>query len=740
MLLLLLYLFIGFSTFSPPGDSTIESRIATVNHLPGKSQRDSVLAILKDLEKIGGSQEEEGLKNLLSSRRLLPEASVLTLIQLAKAQPQRGQKLLDSCLSIIREEQLNELLPATYIAKSDIYKLNYKFDSAMIAVLEAQSYSEDVGTLDDKANISQLIADLYFHVGRYDEAEAQYSKLQTLKGDLNEWESWRKRVVRNNFGLIALEKNQFEKAEVFFRESRKELDELHLTSSDSIYFAYLLFQISECYLRSGCLKEAHTLSDSVMHIYNSLNNERGTIRTAYLKARLAVAEKDYPSLRNWLKVLDSKATQVSLSKDEQLKIVLLRAVLMKKFGRLEDALTYTERYAQNQYEYLKANNKNRIHQIETEYAYDSAQWKIKSLQNQKAIFITFLVAVISFLVIVLRQYLILRQKDYMLVSLSVNEILKKKKAVSQSPTPSKSDLKAPTSSTSDHQRNEMMSLIEKFMTYLTVEKPYLNSSVTINDISKQLGTNRSYLSKAINFIYGQNFNLILNAFRINDAIHYVQNYPSHELNFDQLATQSGFGSRSSFNAAFSKLLGTTPSAYLTNPESLAPIDFPALRSFHEAQAQDQTQSIAHKDSSHFHTTGTTGQSEQTVAPATEEMQSSELVSEFSILMESDELFLQADLTIADVAKKLATNRTYLSHAINSEFGEGFKDVLNRYRVEYSKDLIINQSETITNLEAIAMQSGFGSRSSFDSSFKKFTGVTPASFARNYLQIVSKNRP
>ncbi len=99
-------------------------------------------------------------------------------------------------------------------------------------------------------------------------------------------------------------------------------------------------------------------------------------------------------------------------------------------------------------------------------------------------------------------------------------------------------------------------------------------------------------------------------------------------------------------------------------------------------------------------------------------------------MENEKLFLKQDLTINKLASYINVSRTYLSQVINELFQKNFNTLVNEYRIKEARDMLIeNKNMTI---EGIANEVGFRSKSSFNSAFKKYTGVTPSFFMKNAL--------
>ena len=99
-----------------------------------------------------------------------------------------------------------------------------------------------------------------------------------------------------------------------------------------------------------------------------------------------------------------------------------------------------------------------------------------------------------------------------------------------------------------------------------------------------------------------------------------------------------------------------------------------------------------------------------------------LASRFQHLMMDQHVFLQPKLTLDDVAESLRTNKTYVSKMVNNTYNLGFPELINILRVDYAEQYILSHREA--KQEEIAQQCGFLSASSFNTIFKKVTGMTP----------------
>lgn len=96
------------------------------------------------------------------------------------------------------------------------------------------------------------------------------------------------------------------------------------------------------------------------------------------------------------------------------------------------------------------------------------------------------------------------------------------------------------------------------------------------------------------------------------------------------------------------------------------------------------------------------------------------------VMEAKRLYLNPDLTVADIATELGTNRTYVSNLINQYLNTTFSNYVNAYRVRYAKKLLLKTDDTI---EEIYQESGFQSRTTFWRAFAQIAGCTPKEYRR-----------
>jgi AraC-like DNA-binding protein len=107
-------------------------------------------------------------------------------------------------------------------------------------------------------------------------------------------------------------------------------------------------------------------------------------------------------------------------------------------------------------------------------------------------------------------------------------------------------------------QDETLSKLEQFM---LTEKPFLNPSLTIQDISNTIQIPTRELSILINHQLNQHFYDFVNSYRIEQAKEILKDSTKSKVTILEILYEVGFNSKSSFNTAFKKHTGYTPTDY-----------------------------------------------------------------------------------------------------------------------------------------------------------------------------------
>ena len=97
--------------------------------------------------------------------------------------------------------------------------------------------------------------------------------------------------------------------------------------------------------------------------------------------------------------------------------------------------------------------------------------------------------------------------------------------------------------------------------------------------------------------------------------------------------------------------------------------------------------------------------------------------------DEDKIYLNRDLNTTEFAKIIGSNRSYISQVIKNRLNTNFSDLVNTYRVNEAKKLLLQDNFSQYTLETIAYKTGFNSKTTFNRYFKKITGVTPSFFIK-----------
>jgi len=92
-------------------------------------------------------------------------------------------------------------------------------------------------------------------------------------------------------------------------------------------------------------------------------------------------------------------------------------------------------------------------------------------------------------------------------------------------------------------------------------------------------------------------------------------------------------------------------------------------------------------------------------------------------------FLIPELSLRSLADQLQIHPNKLSWLLNERMGKNFNEFINHYRIEYFKKLAVNPENSHISLLGLAYESGFNSKTVFNTYFKKETGLTPKEYLK-----------
>ncbi|SDJ58445.1 AraC family transcriptional regulator [Chryseobacterium jejuense] len=99
------------------------------------------------------------------------------------------------------------------------------------------------------------------------------------------------------------------------------------------------------------------------------------------------------------------------------------------------------------------------------------------------------------------------------------------------------------------------------------------------------------------------------------------------------------------------------------------------------------------------------------------------------VMETEKPYLDGELNLLKLSDLIQINAHQLSYLLNTGFQENFFYFVNKYRVEHAKKMLTDSSFHKLSILGIAFESGFNSKTAFNTIFKKMTGMTPTEFRK-----------
>jgi AraC-like DNA-binding protein len=112
-------------------------------------------------------------------------------------------------------------------------------------------------------------------------------------------------------------------------------------------------------------------------------------------------------------------------------------------------------------------------------------------------------------------------------------------------------------------------------------------------------------------------------------------------------------------------------------------------------------------------------------------ETSQIKSQILFSLEEELIFTQKGISLNLFANRFNVSTKLLSYTINREFGKGFNEFLNQYRVAYAIKKIEEGYLDDYTLEALGETSGFNSRTTFFNAFKKEMGYSPSEYWKKF---------
>jgi len=104
-------------------------------------------------------------------------------------------------------------------------------------------------------------------------------------------------------------------------------------------------------------------------------------------------------------------------------------------------------------------------------------------------------------------------------------------------------------------------LMNKIVSFIEENKPYLNESYKLSELSADMGIPTYHISELLNKYYEKNFSELINTYRINEAKILLLSEAYENKTVSAIGHDVGFSSRTTFHNWFKKITGLSPAAF-----------------------------------------------------------------------------------------------------------------------------------------------------------------------------------
>ena len=476
---------------------------------------------------------------------------------------ENGHPYADSLIKITQKANTKEYPAKAYIIKGILLNNEFRYKEALNQYIKAQSLSKNKN-LDQFYYIKKLVGILKTATDENDEALPlflEYYQYEKKKMQTND------KDIKSYIGSIFSVSNSYSKNKRY--QQSKLYNKIGLSEckkyNDYTQYVYFIMSegIAEYYLKNYAIAYTHLIGIekdllknknyanlSILYYYlgkinYKLNKENEAIQYFIKSDSLSFKSNDFvPIVRDQYEILIDYYKKNGDEK-KQLKFI--------------NKLFYADSIVNNSKQYL---SKEIYKKYDTPILLEKKEKIISDLNNRNSILYWFLgvgiLVIFSLTFVYIRRIKEYQKQADLLIKKSTSSIILS--APSTETEKLKVSLEEKTKSLlPDDKLQDLKTKLEHF----EKSKKFLRKNITTDNLAKDLGTNRDYLSKSVNELKGKNFSQYLNELRINYIVQELKdNEKLRKHTILSIANDIGYNNSESFANAFKKITGTLPSYYI----------------------------------------------------------------------------------------------------------------------------------------------------------------------------------
>lgn len=346
----------------------------------------------------------------------------------------------------------------------------------------------------------------------------------------------------------------------------------HLEKFNKYYDMILAYlSITEYYLDMKNFNEFNRYINLATETAKRIDDKESLARCYFASALGCVVQLDYNGAINYATKARNTFNQNNLSIDSVLSIAY------EGIGDHPKALEYQKLYVKNYKKFIEKVQTEKLNKLAVELNLSEKDSLIENqkldLNNRKNEFKISLAIIglisLFFLSVIVFFYLKNKHKNEVYSNLLIKEkeLKEEREYFSRKSTKIKNNL---TINTILENKNGDLAKEDHHILYLEMQdlfekkKIHLDANLRIEDIIKELGTNKTYLYAAMKFNTEDNFRVILNKYRVEEAKSIINNLinENKKIVIEDIQLNAGFNSTVSFFRAFKTHTGLTPMEFV----------------------------------------------------------------------------------------------------------------------------------------------------------------------------------
>lgn len=474
-------------------------------------------------------------------------------MQYAKSDYQEAEKQYDKVISYYKETHNDTMLIQCYINQSKIYTKQNNYPLAMQTLVSASILSDKNKQEGQSALIYNSIGKLYYRQRDFDKCIENFKKALEIQLTLNQPENVA--TSYQNIGTLYIIKEDYANAETYLKKAGIFFQQTKNTSK----YITVLNSLGVMYKRLKNYDEAKTAYSKIIKLAKENNSLLSESNALLNISQVNVEEGKYHVALAQVK--ESLELSRQAGENDFRDHYQNMAFVYEKLGDYKKAFTWLQYFKQHSDSIVDLNRYNQAEKIKEQYETEKKELQLEKMtlksetQNLMIQRERIVIASIAVLLIILliSSFVVIKQHKEKLASFKVLVQQNEKIALANK---MEREERINKQTISDKVKNDILSRLDHMIQDKTF---YKNTEMTLVDLAQEIETNAKYLSAIINETFSMNFSSFINQLRIEESQRLLKE-KSH-LTIEAIGFESGFKSKSSFNSAFKKVTGITPSVY-----------------------------------------------------------------------------------------------------------------------------------------------------------------------------------